>query len=75
MVSVVPSCSTNPGRSSCLEAAEFRDDAVATGNELRREVAAVCAADRLTKDPGIFVREDDGDAWQYGAVSGRRRAL
>jgi hypothetical protein len=45
-----------PGPLERPEAAEFREDAVATGNELRREVAAVRAADRFTKDPGIFVR-------------------
>jgi hypothetical protein len=57
-----------PGPFERAEAHKLADDAVVTGSELRGKVAAVRAAAGLTKNPGIFIRQDDDDAGQHTAV-------
>ena len=51
-----------------LEAFELRGDAVASGNHLRGEVAALGRAGDLAHDAGFFVGDDDGHARQDAAL-------
>ncbi len=50
------------------EACQLGLDTIPAWSQLRREVAAVGAADHFAEHAGLLVGDDDGDAWKHGPL-------